>query len=203
MTRVMTMSPYSGYVPMGDIAAADFNATKYAGVCKPSTFAALATFKDLQNQLNRVASITGTTRIVVDGDIGPGTVGLYTKVRAQLVTYAGSKATTTTAVANVARMGLASDCVSIATIADIIAVVAKGYADENKVPSTVPGPAPTKLPTIVTKDGAEQAVTPQMELWGKLFGRPLSTTEKLALLAVGGGVGYMLWTSRKGKRRRK
>ncbi len=202
MTRVMTMRPYSGYVPMGDIATSDFNSSKYPGVCKPSTFAALAKFKELQAQLNRVSAVTGGAPIVVDGDIGPGTVGLYSKVKAQLVTYAAGKASGPVALSNVARMGAATDCISIATIADLLAVVAKGYADENKVPATVPGPAPAKLPTIVTASGQEQAVTPQMELFGKIFGRPLSSTEKLALLAVGGGVGYMLLTRKKrGKRR--
>lgn len=46
------------------------------GVCKPKNFPALSAAKDLQMQLNRIAKAKSIGTIVVDGDVGPGTVGL-------------------------------------------------------------------------------------------------------------------------------
>lgn len=196
----MTRASLSGYVPMGDVAASEFNATKYTGVCKPTTFAALAIFKGLQAQLNRVAAVTGSKPIMIDGDIGPGTVGLYAAVKGALVEFA-------TTMADSNRLGIATQlkgatsCIQIATIADVITKVAKTYADSKNAPASVPGPAPVKLPTIITPSGNEVAVSSSMALTAKIFGRPLSTIEMLAVAAVGGGVGYMLYKSRKKRRK--
>ncbi len=51
-----------------------------SGIAKPMTNEALAAFKELQNQLNRVAQVKGWSKTPVDGRIGPLTIALYNKV---------------------------------------------------------------------------------------------------------------------------
>ena len=64
----------SGSNSTASVGGADF--VNKNGVCKPKNFPALTAAKDLQMQLNRIAKAKSIGTIVVDGDIGPGTVGL-------------------------------------------------------------------------------------------------------------------------------
>jgi hypothetical protein len=185
------------YLPMGDVASSEFNATKYPGVCKPSTNPTLLLFRELQSQLNRVASVSGLTPIAIDGDIGPGTVALYAREKPFL---AVSVAPIDAAAA--IKVSSASTCSQIATVADIIARVAKNYADSQKAPAVVPGPAPTRPPTLVNAKGEEFAAPPPgKDLFVQIFGRPLSTMEKVAVIGVFGGIGYLVYTNTKKRKR--
>jgi hypothetical protein len=53
--------------------------TWQAGICKPMTFAALAAFKNVQTQLNRIAKAKGWPAIGVDGALGPSAVALFNR----------------------------------------------------------------------------------------------------------------------------
>jgi hypothetical protein len=124
------------YFPMGDISTSDFNSTKYPGVCKPSNFATLAVFKELQYQLNRLAQGLNMPKIAVDGDIGPGTIKLVSAIGAQRLLVD------------------ASTCVSIATKADTLTSVAKQQATALGVPDKISAPSPPQTPSIITPAGA-------------------------------------------------
>jgi hypothetical protein len=50
-----------------------------SGVCKPMNTSALVNFKELQNQLNRIAVAKGWSKVDVDGRIGGATVALWNK----------------------------------------------------------------------------------------------------------------------------
>lgn len=169
----------SEYLTMGADAYAleanvSFNSTKYPGTCKPSDFGTLAKFKALQEQLNRVAEKKGVAKIAIDGDIGPGTLGLM------------------------AKLGLASSgtaCTAIAGYVSTFTAQAKALADTLGAPAKVSGPAPIKAPTIVTPAGAEIPVPPGAAFLGQLTNMP--TTAKLALAGVGVGIVYVLATKKK------
>jgi hypothetical protein len=185
-----------GYLPMGDVASSEYNATKYPGVVKPSTFDALATFKNLQNQLNRVAAVSGNKPIAVDGDIGPGTVTLYAAVKPHLATYAAVEASG----ADATKIGAAGTATEIAQYADVIAEVASKYANSKGAPTTVPGPAPVKPPTLVSATGIETAAPAGADLLAAWKG--VSTPMKLAGAAVLAGIGYFMFFDKKRRRRR-
>lgn len=180
------------YLPMGDVASSEFNATKYPGIVKPSTPTALAIFKDLQAQLNRVASVTGNKVIMVDGDIGPGTVALFAAVKPVLMLKS---------LADAPVIGMTITAPQIAQHADVIARVARSYADGKSAPAKVPAPAPTKPPTLVNAAGQEFAAP--TGFLAQVFGRSLSSTETLIAVGVFGGIGYMLYTKAGKKRRRR
>lgn len=182
---------------MGDMASSDFNATKYAGISKPSNVNALAQFKAMQTQLNRVASVTGNSPIAADGDIGGGTVTLYKAVLPHLVTYAAVEMTGSD---TVKLNSAAAGNVPLATYADIVTDAARGFADANKAPSTPPAPKPAKPPVLVSPAGIETpapaAAADLLAAW-----KGTSTTMKIAAVAVLGGIGFMLLKKPKGKRR--
>jgi len=186
-----------GYTPMGDIASDQFNSTKYPGICKPSTITALAAFKRLQTQLNRVAYAKGLSTIAVDGDIGPGTVSLVNKLAPSLITDATTKMqlASATKVATSTMNG----CVSLASVADVVADVAESYAGTLKAPEKAPAPAPTKPPTLVSSSGQESAPPPGADILSAFTSA--STPMKLAMVAVAGGVGYYLYKGHKKRRR--
>jgi hypothetical protein len=166
-----------GYVAIGDIVAADFNSTKYPGICKPSNYATLEKFKELQRQANRYAAAKGLPdRVTVDGDIGPAVIALVAKATAHSPL----------------------PCTELALQAESRTADMKAFADAKGVPAKVAGPAALKLSTIVDQSGKEEVVPPDFIM--QMFGRQLSTTEKVALVGVGGGIAYMLLTK---KRRRK
>jgi lysozyme family protein len=185
-----------GYTPMGDIASDQFNSTKYPGVCKPSTITALAAFKRLQTQLNRVAFAKGLSTIAVDGDIGAGTVSLVNKLAPALISDATNKMN----LVGAAKVGTStiSGCVSLAGVADVVADVAESYAGTLKAPEKAPAPTPVRPPTLVNAAGAETPAPAGAEILTAFTSA--STTMKLAMVAVVGGIGYYLY---KGKRRRR
>jgi hypothetical protein len=162
--------------------AADF--TNMSGVCKPANFPALGVARELQNQLNRVAQVKGFSKIAPDGAIGPGTLALFRKVQALSPT---------------AIMGDPSSCMGVAPDVDVLSGQVKTFADTLGAPATVDGPLALSVPSITTKSG-QTVIAPDAGLLGGLAG--MSTIEKLALLGVAGGVGYLLVTKGKKKRRR-
>lgn len=162
--------------------AADF--TNIAGVCKPANFPALGVSRELQNQLNRVAQMKGFAKIAADGAIGPGTLALFKKVQA---------------ISAGAVMGDPTTCMGIAPDVDILSGQVKLIADALGAPATVTGPTALSVPSIVTKSG-QTVIAPDAGLLGGLAG--MSSIEKLALLSVAGGVGYLLITKGKKKKRR-
>jgi len=165
----------------GSTTAADF--TSINGVCKPKNFPALAAARGFQGQLNRVAQVKGYAKIATDGAIGPGTLALFRLVQSA----AGGSV-----------MGDASSCMGVAPDVDVLAGQIQAFADTLGAPATVPGPA-ISLPTIVTASG-KTVVAPDAGILGSLA--TLSSVEKIALLGVAGGIGYLLLTSGKKKRRK-
>lgn len=178
--------------PLGDVASTDFNSTKYPGVCKPSTSSALVMFRELQKQLGRVASVKGLKPIAIDGDIGPGTVGLFKAVQNAAQADANSGSVTAQELVTYNN----TSCTIIATSADDSSVTLKNYADFLNAPSSPPTPPPAKPPTLVLNTGQEVPAPMSadiMQAWTGLGG-----TGQLVALAALGGIGwYMLKGSKK------
>ena len=76
------------YSPMGALSSSDWKETGSGSsmTCKPANFTALAAFKELQSQANRVAQMKGYKKIAVDGDLGPGTAALVNQILGMSVT---------------------------------------------------------------------------------------------------------------------
>lgn len=187
------------YLPMGDVSSDSFNSTKYPGICKPSNVSTLATFKRCQTQMNRVASVKGIPTIAVDGDIGPGTVSLFSKIKPDLALHA-------TAIFNVGAAAkitaTSASCSAIASIADVIADIADTYADYLKAPTNPPAPKPTKPPVLVdSKTGIEKPAPMGAGLFAAW--EASSTTTKVAALAVAGGLVFVALGGKALKRRRR
>lgn len=163
--------------------AADF--TSAGGVCKPQNFPALGAVREFQNQLNRVAEKKGFKKITVDGSVGPATLTLFKQVQA---------------ISGGAVMGDGSSCMGVAPDVDILASQIKPIADALGAPATVSGPtiAAPAIPTVVTKSGKTVVDPAAGGAVGALAG--MSSVEKIALLAVAGGVGYLLISGKKRRR---
>jgi hypothetical protein len=160
------------------ITAADFS-TAMPGVCKPTNLTALGYVKSLQNQLNRVAQMKGFPKIGVDGEIGQGTLALFAKVQ--------------TAAGATQIMGSPSSCLGVAPDADVLSAQVQAYADSLGAPAKVgPSQLAVKAPTIVRPNGQEVAETGVMGAFDQL-----ATIEKLAVVGVAGGIGYLLMTAKK------
>lgn len=161
---------------------ADF--TMVNGVCKPQNFPALAAVRAFQGQLNRVAQAKGLPKISTDGSVGSATMALFRQVQA--AAPAGQ------------IMGDASMCTNISADVDVLGQQIQAFADSLGAPATVSGPVISfSPPTIVTKSG-KTVVAPDAGITGSLA--TLSGVEKLALLGVAGGIGYMLLTKKKHKK---
>lgn len=159
--------------------AADF--TVVNGACKPQNFPALAAARNFQAQLNRVAQAKGFGKISTDGAVGPGTLALFRKVQA--------------AAPPGQIMGDPSTCMGVAPDVDVLGQQVQVFADSLGVPATVSGPAVSlSPPTIVTKSG-QTVVAPDAGVMGDLA--KLSGVEKLALLGLAGGIGYMMFVKKK------
>jgi hypothetical protein len=157
------------------------------GVCKPKNLPTLAAVRAFQGQLNRVAQAKGWSKISTDGAVGPATLGLFRKVQSA----AGSGAIG----------GDPSSCMTVAPDVDVLGAQVQAFADTLGVPATVSGPAISlSPPTILTKSG-QTVVAPDAGIAGSLA--TLSSIEKIALLSVAGGIGYLLYTKHGKKRRRK
>jgi hypothetical protein len=161
--------------------AADF--TVVNGVCKPQNFPALAASRNFQSQLNRVAQIKGFSKITTDGALGTATMTLFKQV--QSAAPAGQ------------IMGDSSSCMGVAPDVDVLGQQIQAFADSLGAPATVSGPALSlSTPSIVTKSG-KTIVAPDAGIMGDLA--KLSGVEKLALLGLAGGIGYMMLTKKKHK----
>lgn len=153
-----------------------FNSTKYPGICKPSNKYTLDAFKELQRQLNRVAQLRGLAKIGVDGDIGPGAVGLANKA-----------------------LGAPASCTSIASSAPGYASQAKIMADSGGAPATVAGPLVIKPSTLVNAATGVEVIAPSSGIAanvGNAFAN-MSPIAKLAAVGILGGIGYYVWKGRK------
>ncbi len=162
--------------------ASDF--TNVGGVCKPQNFPALTASRELQNQLNRVAQMKGFSKISSDGAIGPGTLALFRQV--QTISAGGV-------------MGDPASCTGIAPDVDVLSGQVRAVADSLGAPATVSGPLFSNPPSILTKSG-KTIVPPDGGILGSLS--QLSGVEKIAIVGLAGGIGYLLMTGRKRRRRR-
>lgn len=186
-----------GYVSMGDVASDQFNSTKYPGICKPSTASALAIFKRLQTQLNRVAYAKGIATISVDGDLGGGTLGLFAKVKPTIVQYLIGDGNPI--IAGLVGAADTSNCSAVASMADVIANAADACATALKSPSSPPAPKPTKQPMLVLADGTEKAPPVGSNLLAAFESAP--NYQKFALLGVlGGAAFFVIKKKRRGRR---
>jgi len=150
------------------------------GVCKARNFPALAAVRAFQGQLNRVADAKGYSKVATDGAVGPATMTLFRKVQA--------------AAPSGQIMGDASACVTISADVDVLGQQIQSFADALGAPTTVSGPLSLTPPSITTKSGAN-VIAPDAGLTGDLA--KLSSVEKLALLGLAGGIGYMALRKRK------
>lgn len=156
--------------------------TSAGGVCKAKNFPALAAVRAFQAQLNRVAQIKGFAKVASDGAVGPATMALFKKVQA--AAPAGS------------IMGDAGSCMTVAPDVDVLGQQIQQFADSLGAPAQVAGPvgAVLSVPSIKTKSGAT-VIAPDAGVLGSLA--TLSGAEKLALLGVAGGLGYMLFKKKR------
>lgn len=163
--------------------SADF--VQVGGVCRAQNFPALSAVRGLQGQLNRVAQVKGYQKIADDGAIGPATLALFRQVQAAAGTSAVG--------------GDASSCVNIGADSDVLGAQVQSYADSLGAPAMVSGALSLSVPSITTKSG-KTVVAPDAGIAGSLA--TLSSVEQIALLGVAGGIGYLLLSKTK-KRRRK
>lgn len=149
---------------MGDVTASDF--VTVSGVCKPTNFATLDKFKELQRQLNRGAAAKKLPPIAVDGDLGPGTVKLANAV-----------------------FGMWTGCADLAVKAEDYTATVKALATAQGVPASVGSPKPLWPPAIV--NATTGVLTPQPATSSVLDAfNNMDTTGKLVAAAVLGGVAY-------------
>jgi len=162
---------------------ADF--TSVGGVCKPRNLPALAAVRAFQGQLNRVAQVKKLSKISTDGSVGPATLALFRQVQAA----AGAGAI----------MGDPSSCMGVAPDVDVLGAQIQAYADTLGAPAVVAGPVLSlSPPTILTKSG-KTVVAPDGGVASELA--MMSGVEKIALLGVAGGIGYLLLAKRKKRRK--
>lgn len=151
-----------------------------AGVAKPMDVATLDLFKELQRQLNRVAQAKGYPKTDVDGRIGPGTIKLYQRAFNQT--------------------GITCD--TLAVVASSVVQSAKALADQASVPATVPGPiVPLSPPSTANPDGTVSD-PPGVGVLSLIPGLAAAIPGGnlgflVAIVAVGGGVGW--YANKKGK----
>ncbi len=154
------------------------------GVCRAQNLPALTAVRQLQGQLNRVAQVKGYSKIAADGTIGPATLALF-----RLVQTAAGPGTI---------MGDASACINIGADSDVLGQQVQSYADALGAPAVVSPALSLGVPSIVTRSG-QTVLAPDAGIAGSLA--RLSGTEQLALLAVAGGIGYLLITKKKKRRK--
>lgn len=189
------------YLPMGDLDPSDWNSTKYPGVCKPTNFEALAKFKELQVQLNRVAHAKKVAKVVVDGDIGPGTVRLAVALAAAVAPDLSVTSIGILAMFLRSQLAAATSCSAIAARADVIAKAAENYANGLQVPAKVSQPAPARPSTIVTPSGEVTAPSQYQGSASSGIGEITAGQKVFAGLALGGLVFYLAKNRKALKRR--
>jgi hypothetical protein len=165
------------YLPtMGDIDLLKFNCTKYPGICKPMDFPTLGIVRDMQNQINRVASAKGMRLIATDGDIGPGTVAAVAAINHFLAPLSFDTSSNTAVVLKMVG----------------IAIRAKAVADGLGVPAMVSAPIPAKAPAIITPTGIEIKAPPMVGASALDAVKNLGMPTLLLLGAAAIGAGYFL-----------
>lgn len=157
--------------------------TSVNGVCKPRNLPALAAVRAFQGQLNRVAQVKSLGKIAADGSVGPATLALFRKVQ-------GAAAG--------AIMGDPSSCMTVAPDVDVLGAQILEFADSLGAPAQVSAAISLSAPTILTKSG-KLVVAPDAGIAGSLA--TLSGVEKIALLGVAGGIGYLLLAKRRKRRK--
>lgn len=165
-----------------------FDSTKFPGICKPANKETLDVVVKFQNQLNRVAHAKGFTKIGADGDIGPGTLALFRQVQS------ASSGTVS---------GNGQSCVGIAnsSLPDILVEV-EALADVLGAPSTVTGPRPATTPSFVNNQGGLTA-NPNAGAGSILdVFTKMSTPMKVAGVGIAAGIGFLLFTGAKTKKRK-
>lgn len=155
------------------ITNADFNSTRFPGKCYATNAATLEKFKELQRQLNRLASIRGWTMTEVDGYIGPATIELFTKVYG------------------------AQSCSQIALFTEAYIPQVKALADQGGAKATVTMPKPASPPAYIPPGSTTLVPQPATSSALDMFaGVGLSSTH---LMLIGGGiVAIMVLKKRKG-----
>lgn len=162
-------------IDMGEfsLTADDFNCTKYPGVCKPTNLTALSRIRELQMQMNRVAQLRGVAKIGVDGDVGPGTIKLYSTLQGVSV---GS-----------------INAITIATSAPYESKTFMDIADAAGIPTTVPQPAPATQPSIINTTTGLEIPVPTPESSGVVAAfSGMSTAQKVIFAGLLGGVGLLV-----------
>lgn len=139
-----------------------------SGVCKPMDSDTLAKFKELQNQLNRVAKVSGWSLIDVDGRLGSKTVALYNKAQ-------GGNLVGCDMLASITVSGT-----SIATI--------KMIADQMNAPAVVKAPI-TSRPSYVDPKTGKIADPPGLAITDTLFGLVSSPFG----IVIAAGLGFVAW----------
>lgn len=152
-----------------------------SNICKPMNASVLATFKNLQAQINRVLYKQGKSLIGVDGRIGPGTV------RA----------------ANSAMGTNFSNCNELAAIANVFATQVSALASSMGAPMSVASPQPAAPPSVASGSGAIMH-PPDGQLRVAGF---MSFLKSPLGMAVGVGTALALYSisqdTKKGKRRKR
>lgn len=156
-----------------------WNSTKVSGVCKPSDFATLHKFQELQRQINRVAHMKKTTKVAVDGDLGTATIKAF----------------------NAAIGANITSCSSIATTVTLFTSQLRSLADSLAAPASVSGPAPVTPPSIVRPDGSLVPAPPGAGTAAGAMFWDLGVAGKVAAVGIAGGIGYLLLTNKKKRRR--
>lgn len=186
------------YLQLGVVDTSHFNSTTYPGTCKPSDSDTLAIFKNLQAQLNRVAQGLGFAKISVDGDIGPGTLGLLS----QIATNISSGGVSADPARNILAQTSGYTCVDVASNADMLGSAAQGMADQMSVPPKITQPS-SGSSTLVSSGGTVTHVstpTPaSASLTDALAG--MDTTTLLALAAGAGAIIYFTGKPKRGTRK--
>ena len=156
-------------------AAPSFNTTKYPGICKPENQQTLDMVFELQRQLNRVAQVRGLKKISIDGDIGPGTVGLFNSV-----------------------LGTSAACDTIGSQIATFTAQVRVLATSLGAPAKVSSPAPAKTPSFVLPSGLEVAAPKGIAASASdSLGLPVPVIAALGLGAI--VIGYKM-TKKKGRR---
>lgn len=191
-----------GYT-LGSIATSSFNSTKYPGVCKPSTTATLAAFKELQQQLNRVASVKGLPKIAVDGDVGPGTINLAAYVKAVAAADASGSGDLADVANDVVSIIDTSSCTSLASAADDVAANVQMYATALGANTSVPAPINTSSTVLVSSTGAETKVSSGAANAAASAADAFTALGTTTQLMVVGALGVAGWIMFGGKKPRK
>jgi len=185
----------------GAVAAQDTSAVTYNagsdwatvnGVCKPTNSGALGYAKDLQRAANRVLSTMGSTKIAVDGAIGPGTVAALVSI--QGVTSAAAYSLGSS------NINYGAGCTVVTAQIQAITDRLNQLADYLGASSSVSSPSGSGTPTIYDPvSGTLQNQAPTASILDAF--NNMSTPMKIAAVGIAGGIGYLAFAKPKKRRR--